>query len=202
MKLFVHAGAAVLVLVTGCARIPRESVTLSQSVGTGIAEQHRAYVQMVNLYFDQKREQIDQWIEQKYLPTFVANVRSELKAAGRDPDAFNEELTTKLIRRVIQRRSEMQSGLEKTRQVLLDQVEANHALLADANRQLTALLESAANVHEADAALAAALTSSTHGKINFDGIDQKLAEYLEAAGDVSKPAANLFEQLQSVINTK
>jgi len=201
MKSFFNALAVASVLLTGCARIPRESVELSDRIGGGITGEHRAYVALVNLYFDQKRELIDQWIEQKYLPTFVANVRAELKAAGRDPDVFNEELTVKLMRRVTQRRNEMQADLEKTRHALLDKVEANHALLRDANLQLTALLKSAADVQDSHSTLAAALTNSRRGTIDFAGIDKKLTEYLETAGNLSGSAQGLFEQLNSVMET-
>jgi hypothetical protein len=202
IKWVFHSLSVAAVCLAGCARIPRQSVELSQSIGSGMAAEHRACVEMVDLYFDQKRERIDQWIEQKYVPTFVANVRTELKAAGKNPDAFDEELTIKLMRRVIQRRNEMQSGLQKTRQALLDKVNANHALLVNANQQLTALLESAADVQDAQSTLATALTHSSRDSIDFNRLDNQLNAWLDTAGDASKSADDLFDQLQSVFNPK
>jgi hypothetical protein len=191
---------AFIILLTGCAQIPSQSVDLSQNIGMGIAGDHRAYVGMLNLYFNQKRDMIDQWIEQKYTPLYIATVRTKLTEKKLDPNSFDEALTTDIVQRITRKRDEMQRELEKTRTSLLDRVESNHALLIGANNQLTALLLSAVKVQEADSALAASLKDATGGKIDFQQMDEKFNEYLEKAGDISKKATNLFNELQPIIN--
>ena len=41
-----------LVFAIGCATVPKESVVLSQEIGKGIAESQRAYIGLLNRYFD------------------------------------------------------------------------------------------------------------------------------------------------------
>jgi hypothetical protein len=186
--------------LTGCAHVPPESVQLSQNIGTGIADAHRAYVAMINLYFDQKRDAIDQWIQQKYVPLYISTVRAKLTEKHLDPNSFDEALTTDIIQRITKKRDEMQAELEKTRIALLDKVESNNALLVRANNQLTAMLASAAKVQEANAALANALQQASGGKIDFQQMNQRFDAYLEKAGDISQKATSLYDALQPAIN--
>jgi hypothetical protein len=200
MKSYSYLLALGLMLFIGCAHIPPESVDLSQNIGTGIADAHRAYVGMVNLYFDQKRDAIDQWIEQKYTPLYISTVRAKLIEKKLDPNSFDEALITDIIQRIAKKRDGMQAELEKTRTSLLDKVESNNALLLRANNELTALVQSAVKVQEANSALAGALKDASGGKIDFQLMNQKFDEYLEKAGDISQKATNLYDELQPAIN--
>jgi hypothetical protein len=72
--------------------------------------------------------------------------------------------------------------------------------LLRANNELTALVQSAVKVQEANSALAGALKDASGGKIDFQLMNQKFDEYLEKAGDISQKATNLYDELQPAIN--
>lgn len=195
MKIRFWSFVLALSLLAGCAQIPSQSVELSQGVGTGLEEAHRAYVALVNLYFEQKRGTIDQWIEEKFVPLYISTVEKKLGT-----NSFDADLTSDIVQRIVKKRDEMHAALDRTRTTVLDKIEANHAILTRANTQLTALLQSASKVRESNSALTGALKDLSGGKVDFQSLDQKLNDYLEKAGAVSQQATGLYEQLQSVVN--
>ena len=185
---------SILIFLTSCAHVPRESAELSRNIGTGIAENHQAHVALINLYFAQKREAIDGFIEKDFTPQYIATVQTKLGT-----NSFDAEMMRDVIQRIAHKRDVMQSELEQSRLAVLDRVESNNALLLQASAQLTALLTSAANVEEADGALTGALKNASGGRIDFAAMDKKFEDYLQRAGDLSQKTASIYDELQSTI---
>lgn len=200
MKIYLSLSTLALLLITGCAHVPPQAADLSRNIGAGMAGTQHAYVGMINLYFDQKHEAIDQWIEQKYTPLYISTVRAKLTEKKLDPNDFDEALATDVVQRIAKKRDAMQSELEKTRRALLDKVQSNYDLLFRANAELTALLQSASDVQEANSALADALKDASSGQIDFQLMNQKFNEYLNQAGDISQKATSLYNELQPALN--
>jgi hypothetical protein len=182
-------------LLTGCAHVPPESVTLSRTIGEGITENHRAYDALINRWFDQKRDAVDRWIEHDYTSLYLATVRVKFNT-----NAFDEPLTADILQRITRKRDALQADLEKSRQTLLDRVDSNHALLVQANTRLTALLQSAVDVAAARAVLTGSLTNAGGGRIDFAALDQKFNAYLQRTGDLAEKTAGLYDELQSTLN--
>lgn len=65
----------ICLVLTGCASIPKEAVSLNQEVGKGIADNQSAYLNLLNAYFSQKSAEIDRWIQNEYLPAYISNKR-------------------------------------------------------------------------------------------------------------------------------
>ncbi len=148
-------GAALLLLLTvsGCASIPKESADLSRHVGDMIASTQVAHVAMVNRYFDRMKTEVEDFAFRDYKNAFLANVRKVAKQ--KDPgfvelsfDQYDQALS-----RVQHKRDEWVREVDKGRQAVLLSLEEHYALMRQANASLTALLRSASNLNQTEAAL-------------------------------------------------
>lgn len=61
---------ALLSLLVGCASIPPEAPELSSELGKKISAIENANITLLNRFFDQKRAEVDKFIEEEWLPTF------------------------------------------------------------------------------------------------------------------------------------
>jgi hypothetical protein len=57
--------------LSGCATIPSEAPTLSQELGNRISAIEEANITLLHKFFDQKRQQVDKFIEEEWVPTFA-----------------------------------------------------------------------------------------------------------------------------------
>lgn len=61
----------VFFLLIGCASIPPEAPTLSQELGNRISAIEDVNINLLQKFFDQKRDQIDTFIENEWVPSFA-----------------------------------------------------------------------------------------------------------------------------------
>jgi hypothetical protein len=69
--IFIFFLIAVLPL-SGCTSIPKQSVELAEISEYQIAELQKSHLKIVGLYYDQRREEINIFIDTKWMPTFLA----------------------------------------------------------------------------------------------------------------------------------
>lgn len=197
-----YAAASLIILtvmiVSSCASIPKDTVLLSKEVGKGIAENQRAYISLFNRYFNQKKKLIDQAIIDKYIPSYLANIRIELEEAGKDPSSFTAVMIKDVISDVIKKRDEMQAELEKTRIMLIERISADHELLLQANATITGLLQSAVDVKEATSALGETLVKPIKSGFDFEEFEKIFDDYLDKGAGAVGEVGKLSEKVKSL----
>lgn len=187
-------------LISGCASIPKESVELNQQVSKAIASNYEAYVDLLNEYFLLKRDQINNFIDNKYLPTEIKNIQDQLKAAGEDPDKFQAFMIKDIIDKVDLKRESMLKDLEKTRLLVMGRVAQNYNQLQQANYALTGLLQSAVNVNEAASSLRKDIQTMSKNEISIDEVEKGFNEYLSRAGSKAESAVSLYEVTKQILD--
>jgi hypothetical protein len=68
-------------LIMGCVSAPKETVELAEIVDRQIAEMQASHEKFVSLYYTKLRNEVDIFMEQKWIPQFLSNV-IEGKGAG------------------------------------------------------------------------------------------------------------------------
>lgn len=63
MRLYRFFSTIFLVTLIGCASIPKEAPELSLELGKQISSMEKANITLLNRFFDQKRSDIDKFIE-------------------------------------------------------------------------------------------------------------------------------------------
>jgi len=185
----------------GCASVPKESVELSKEVGKGIAESQRSYTGLLNTYFTSKKRQVDQWIENEYLPEYLSNIQAGLKNAGQ-PTTLSIEQLRDVLRDVIIERDQKHTDLENTRLLLLTKSSEHYALLSQGNTGVTGLLQSMVDVRDATASTSQSIKTASGGKVDLEQIEKKFNDYLKEAGAASAKATSLYETTKSALENK
>lgn len=148
-----HLLLALLLMVSGCASVPKESVELSRLVGEMAAAAKVSHINMTNRYFQHLRSQIENFVLHEYKETFLANVR---RLEQQKNPAF-QELTfdqyDRVIMRVQQNGGEWIQEIENDRQTVLQALEEHYMILSQANASVTALLQSVTKLAQMESVL-------------------------------------------------
>ena len=64
----------VLLLLSGCAQVPTQSIELSTTVGRDIAKMHQAHLQTIELLYSRMRSDVNTFIDDTYLPYAIKEV--------------------------------------------------------------------------------------------------------------------------------
>lgn len=127
-------------LLAACTSIPQESVDLSSEVGAGLKKQHQFQVELVNLYFDSKRKELDETMQKeldKYFNTLAPT--GELKL---NKDQFMDVLADAKEFNV--KYNSAKKELENSRVLLIKKLDENYLELNEANSSITELLKASA----------------------------------------------------------
>ncbi len=187
--------------LSSCTSVPKDSVELSREIGNGILESQRSYTNLLNTYFASKKQQIDYWIENEYLPTYISNIQSELKKDGQTSILTPHQLTD-ILKDVIVERDQKHTDLENTRLLLLTKSNEHFGLLLQSNSSNTGLLQSMVDIKEATSSSKNALKSVSEEKINIEQIEYKFNEYLKKSGAASAKTTSLYDKVKSELEKK
>lgn len=176
---------AFVLLLLGCASIPKEVVELSYTVGKDLNAVHESYKILIKKHFDGLRSQVntflnDRWIP-KYLEYFIEDGGLRESAQGSDPEEVLEDVqiwAEVAIEEIELKRSELINPINEVEKALLDLVDTAFNRLVNANAVITAHLNSIRKVKEVqdDALKALGL------KEIRDNINEELIKSSERAG--------------------
>jgi hypothetical protein len=215
-----------LVIFSGCASIPKEVVTLSQTLGKDIKVLHNSHINTVEVYFGKIKYDINSFIDEKYAPFIIHYVlKSELvnykqgktslfgtiEIAGQKEgqkeanDALNvmvdfQETARKQIE---SKREELLSPILKQESEITSAVNKSYENVQYANSSITAYLQSIRKVKEAQ--------QQALSMVGLEGSDSlvtnslvKLSEQVEKAVKTGKEidiqSDDAYKQLERVAN--
>ena len=72
-----------LLFAVGCVSAPRATVELAEIADQQIAEMHASHEKFVRLYYDKLRDDVDHFMEQRWIPQFLSNVVEGKGEAGK-----------------------------------------------------------------------------------------------------------------------
>jgi hypothetical protein len=78
-----------VLVISGCVSAPRETIELAEIVDRQITEMQVSHERFVHLYYNKLRDDIDSFLEEKWIPQFVANV---VKGSGENGKQFVADL--------------------------------------------------------------------------------------------------------------
>ena len=138
-----------VLIISGCANIPQESVTLSQEIGAGIKSIHESNVRLVNQYFASKKIEIESY-QEKALERFFNEIAAATAVPGAPPLGARELFKMKQeIDRINAEASKYIAALETSRNMTLEKLQANYSILIAANGSVTGILQSAVDLDKA-----------------------------------------------------
>jgi len=184
------------VLFSGCASIPKESVTLSMEVGNGIKKQYESQISLVNLYFSTKREKIDLALEksiEKYFEVIMPKDKIELSKI--QLKNILDDINSKNKKHNLAKEE-----LEKARIFLIEKLTEEYLVLNRANLAISGLLQSAVNVDEARSTTFSRISDITKEKINLNKVFAKLDELILDMGEDSTKLTEFLKKVEEILN--
>ena len=174
-----------LLVLSGCASVPKETVELSTAIGDDIRELHTGYRNTVGLYFAQLRQSglavIDETWVPAYLDSFIeGGGLRDIVAEGNRDDLH--AWARAAIEDIDARRSEFVDSLSGRETALLIKIDDAFARTINANANVTAYLKSLLKVEE----MQDRVLQATGLKELRDEITEGLAEASRFAAEVTK----------------
>ncbi|MHC4559543.1 MAG: hypothetical protein ACYS80_19795 [Planctomycetota bacterium] len=183
-------------LLTSCAMIPQESVDLSSEIGIGLKKQYKSQIDLVNLYFANKREGLDEVMTKAlndYFETLTPDGTIELNKS-----AFNDVATD--VMDINSQNNAAKEKLEKARVLIIKKLNENYLALNQGNSTITGLLQSAVTIKEARSEAFKSLSNMTDGAIDLDKAFSKLDEFVLKGGGESGKTIDLVGQLERLFS--
>lgn len=159
MKIFKKISLVVLMLstITGCLSIPSEAPELSAELGKRISAIESSNIILLQRFFDQKRSEVDRFIDEEWVPLFAEKffsraqiskvwdtiVKSNDKKYRLD---FITKLGPKLIAKINEKRASMIRPLDELEREIERQIRAEYSQVKAINNSITSFLLSAAEV--------------------------------------------------------
>lgn len=211
--------AVLLILLSGCAQVPKESVELSATVGRDLAEMHKAHRELVILFYERIEYDVNDFVDDVYAPYQIQNTLEEhgsvLSSAIREasrPDASGEaqkEVIAFLSVYLEEVRNEVEAyrrqkldPIEKQKSLLLAKIDEAYQRLHYANSIVTGHLASVVKVHDTQNEILAKLDLADL-RVEMGGkaveLSEKLDEFLIKAREGRTKVEKLSSELDKLI---
>ena len=146
-----------LIIFSGCTSIPPEAPLLSSELGKRISALENANVTLLNRYFDQKRVEVDRFIQEVWLPEFanelfqkpfMANAWNTIVTEDNKQQRLMFLMKTgpKLQEAVNQKRVELIQPLDELERHIARKIKTEYEHARSINNSITSFLVSAAEL--------------------------------------------------------
>jgi hypothetical protein len=211
MRISLPIAAVSLLLLGGCASIPKEAPELSAQLGTRLTAMATAHRHLVTSFFNEKRRQVDEAIQQTWAPLLARNTFEKPNVASAWQNIIESKDVNERLRFIIEVSSALQAKINAKRLELmrpLDQLEREIGLRLQAeydqmravNDTLTHFLQSAAKA-DANRQRLLALAGVSDQKISaaLGAADQAVNSLLLGAQEI-KGAEQQAESFQTSVH--
>ena len=215
-----------LLLMSSCASIPKETVTLSKTIGNDLQALHDSHCTTIKLYYDKIEDNINSFIRDTYSPYIIHNaLKSELdkykkgesslygiienagKSSNKEDteEALNImlEFTEAANQQISAKKNELLIPVLKQENEILAAIDRSYRNTIYANATLTAFLESARKVKESQ--------SEALSIVGLEGLDNTVTDKLvelsgfidsaiEKGSAIDVKSDNARHQIEEIIN--
>lgn len=211
---FIPYVVAVLMLTAGCATIPSEAPELSAELGSRISSIQDSHLRLLHEFFDLKREEVDRFINDEWIPLFARNVFEHERMAAEweeivssgDPGKrldFIVRVGPMMQDRINAKRRELISPLDLLERELRSSIINTYDEARAINSTLTSFLYSAAEVHENRTRYLEMLGVTDEGIGGvIDEVSRSvsmLGEYAEKEREIKEKTAEYKKKLEEIL---
>lgn len=185
-----------IVVLAGCASIPKESVSLNQEVGKRITAIHQSNTTLVNIYFQGKKNEIDEKAE-KAVETFFKSIVDPVDSGQAPP--LNVDALQKIKKKVMDyyaMSTNYKQQLEKSRILAIDRLNADYMETLQGNSTITGLLQSHVEMGKATESGLQAILDISGAKIDLNQMKEVIDKEVKKAGEFSGQAIEIYEEIE------
>lgn len=186
--------------LVSCAKIPVQSVTLSESISKEGQRMHELNIALLNSMYQEKRQKINDFIRNDYTPWFSNQIVQGITDSV-DLKKDLPQILSKALPVLSAQIAEKQAALEASRAMLLDQLNADFLVYQSACNELTYLLKSAVKVNDARSKLFNRAAALTGKPINFDSLNLILDRFIADKGELGQNIETLNKSIRKIIKS-
>lgn len=192
-----------LALFYSCAKIPSQSIDLMTQIEKEGERMHSLNKVLLNKMFDEKKNKIDEFINDQYTPAFVKNIVSQIPSSNVDTAAFTI-IMQRALPKIEERKNSMKTALENERLKLIAKLDEDYNTYLLATSTMKSFLISAVKVEEERNKAFAYISQLSNGKVDLNKVEEELDTYVQNAGNLSANLQNAVNSMsngiQSIIN--
>jgi len=187
-------------ILSSCVSVPKESITLSETLGSDLRVLKQSHLNTINLYYDNLETKINTFIDEVYAPFIIQyvlesefesfennqpsmitflNEASKPESTQEDTkQAFKEikDFHNLMSNQILSKRGELLKPIQSQRNEILKAINSSYDNAIYANSTLTAYLQSASSVKNTQ--------KETLKLIGLEGADEYLNDALLNASDI------------------
>lgn len=209
-------GALCLLSVTACSTIPPAAPQLSEQLSAQLDSLEQQHQRLAVLFFQTKRQQIDDFVQQQWLPQFaasyfqdpaVASLWQQVVASPNPQDRlrFIQLTGPKLQLEIDQKRQRLLAPLAMLEREYLTQLQTQYQQTRAINHSLTAFLQSASDVDANRQRYLRKLgVAPSDLELYLTQADTAVADLLQNATSAQQQAEHIeayIKQLQNLLNS-
>ena len=189
--------------MVGCVSIPPEAPELSAELGNRISAIEDANITLLHRFFDQKRNEVDKFIEKEWVPTFAQDVFSRpqvveawntiVKEEDKDQRLiFIVKMGAALQEKINKKRLELIQPLDDLERRIEQSIRGEYSQARAINNSITSFLLSASKVAE-----------NRNRYLEMAGVtDEKIGKLIDQTEDAVSGLLEGVEDAQNTINTE
>lgn len=183
MKLIIRTllTVAVFIGVVSCASIPASTATLSQEVIAEADAMHKLNIALVNQLFDERKDKVDDFISNQYIPVFTKNFQAKIPA-GVDVSAQLPNILKSVMPVISRKRDSLHNLLDTQRNEVITSLSTSYTSYQRATSTLQNLISSAVKLKASENNALAQVQKLTNTSIDVNKIQGHLDSLLVKTG--------------------
>ncbi|MGK9475513.1 hypothetical protein [Melioribacter sp. OK-6-Me] len=194
-----------VILLLACSSVPKETVELNSTIGRDLSAMRFAHLETVKLYYSRIEDEINEFIDEVYLPYTVNNLINQFGSEILENDSITGETTinyehTKVMieeiyREVESYRRSKLKPIRAQRDSILSQLDSAYQKIIYANSVVTSYLQSIVKVKDLQNELIATAGLSDLGT----DAGKKISDLSERIKDLKKKIVSKEENIENII---
>lgn len=188
----------VSLLFTSCAKLPIQAVELSQALKDEGDRMHQMNLDLVEYVFNEKKHLVNDFITNEYSPAYIENFMKMLPPSTDVKKDFLEIMQA-INPRINVRRDSLLQVLHEKKMIITQKLQADYKLYDQANEAMLQLLTSASKLNQQRVSVYQNIKKLSGNRINLQGIDSALNQFIKGAGAVSEKTVLLSNSIDSFL---
>ncbi len=181
-----------------CARMPIQAVELSHALKDEGQRMHEMNVLLVEYVFNEKKHLVNEFTNNEYSPALIENFKS-LLPAGTDFKKDLLEIMQAINPKIEERRDSLLQVLQQQKNAITQKLNTDYTVYGEAFSAMQNLLVSAGKLNSQREGVYANVKALSNNRINLQGIDNALNQFIKGAGAVGEKSVLLASTVQTFL---
>jgi hypothetical protein len=192
--------ACLVMLASSCSpKIPVQSVTLMQQISDEGTRMHKINIAFVGKAFDEKTEEINDFIKNVYTPDLIDGIKAQLVGQKVDWEKEWPTLLAKLMPQITATGDSLKKALNDNRVKIVTKLNDDYAVYKEACETQVSLLSSAVKLNETSRSILDTLTKKiSNNKIDADKLEAALDKFLAKGSTTAEKILSLNDDINKI----